>query len=134
MHQSKLAFSRLALVATITAVLFFTSVQAVPSSQVAHAAGGATVIQDHGCIISPEASGLPFPLLTKEKTHSVVTPSGNTLLSCHFDIPPGYRPAETMRHSGFLCDTFAGVTTNSTAVTTKGGKVHLTCQINGRVE
>lgn len=120
MRKAKLKFGGLAFAAITAAALSFGGVPAGSGSPMAQA-GGATVIQDHGCIIGPEASGLPFPLVTLE-THSVITPSGNTLLSCHFDVPRGYRPAKTMRHSGFLCDTFAGVTTNSMAVTTRGAR------------
>ncbi len=88
----------------------------------------ATVIKEFGCIITPQASGLPSTLFTTD-THSVVTPSGNTVLKCFFDIPEIMMPSSTMRHTGFLCNTYLGLTTNSMAVTNVGGQVALTCQI-----
>ena len=118
---------RVAMVLLVGATLLF-----MPDTEVSQAAEGATVIRQFFCGITPEASGLPIFLLTVEKTHSVVTPSGNTLLSCRFDIPPEFRPDQTMRHRNFLCNTFLGLTTTSMSVTTQGGKVHLTCLIHGR--
>ena len=93
-------------------------------------ANGATVIREFSCVISPAASGLPIPLFTTE-THSVTTPSGNTILKCKFDIPDIYIPDATMRHSGFPCNTYLGLTTDSMSVTSVGGKVMLDCKIVG---
>lgn len=93
-------------------------------------ANQATVIDEFGCSITPEASGLPIFLFTTD-THSVTTPSGNTILKCHFDIPDDFKPSATMTHAGFLCSTFMGLTTDSHSVTTKGGKVMLDCKIVG---
>ena len=95
------------------------------------AQNGATIIQEFGCFLSPSASGLPVSLFTNAKTQSVVTPNGNTVVTCHFDIPDSYRPARAIKNSGFTCGTNLGTTTNSMSVVTPGGKAHLTCQING---
>lgn len=93
-------------------------------------AAGATVVDEFGCYISPLDSGLPIGLYTTN-SHAVVTPSGNTILKCHFDIPDDFRPSSTMRHSGFPCSTYMGVTVDSRSVTTRGGKVMLDCKIVG---
>ena len=95
----------------------------------AQARGGATVIKRFVCVIIPEDSGIPIVLFTDEAAHEVDTPSGNSILQCHFDIPERFKPARTLHHAGFLCATFLGLTTNSKAVTTKGGKVLLTCRV-----
>ncbi len=96
--------------------------------QSAHA-DGATVVRDFTCGILAADSGLDVFLTTDTKSQQVDAASGNVTLTCHFDIPAGEEPALTMRHRGFNCGTFAGVTTNSRSVTTKGGKVLLVCHI-----
>src|SRR5215213_4773460 len=113
------------LLALLIAVALAFNISATP----AQAQGGATVIKRFVCVITPEDSGLPFVLFTDVATHEVDTPSGNSILQCHFDIPKGFKPAHTSHHKGFLCSTFLGLTTNSRAITTKGGKVLLTCQV-----
>jgi len=95
----------------------------------AQARGGATVIKGFGCVIIPADSGLPIVLFSNEAAHEVDTPSGNSILQCHFNIPKGFSPAKTLHHVGFLCSTFLGLTTKSKSVTTRGGKVLLTCQV-----
>lgn len=94
-------------------------------------AEGATVMNEFGCTLLSIDSGLAIDLFTTDPVHSTVTPSGNTVLSCHFDIPDGFEPPRAIRNDGFLCGTFAGVTNNSMSVATPGGTATLTCQING---
>jgi len=85
--------------------------------------GGAVVINEFGCgAFLPPAP----PLFTNDKTHAVITPSGNTTLTCHFEGPP---VAETVNQNDFLCNTFLGLTTNSHFVYTKSGQGTLTCQV-----
>ena len=93
-------------------------------------ANGATVVDEFGCFIAPQDSGLPIGLFTTD-SHAVTTPSGNTILKCHFDIPDDFKPSATMTHTGFPCSTFLGLTLDSHSVTTKGGKVMLDCKIVG---
>lgn len=89
---------------------------------------GATVINDFGCVIVPADWGGPIPLFTTD-THAVITPSGNSLLSCKFDIPPGLEPDKAFVSDGFTCGTFLGLADNSHAVASPGGNVTLTCQV-----
>jgi hypothetical protein len=89
----------------------------------------ATVIKRFECVIIPEDSGIPVVLFTDDKAHEVDTPSGTSVLKCQFDIPKGFETASTLHHEDFLCATFLGLTTNTRSVTTKGGKVLLTCQV-----
>ncbi len=91
--------------------------------------GGATVIKDFGCWLGPAEWGGPFPLYTDD-TQSVITPSGNTMLSCKFEIPDGFEPPKAVRNSGFLCNTFMGPTNDSEAVATPGGNASLSCTIH----
>lgn len=112
----------------IASALFLGSSLIGSGGQSAHA-DGATVISDFTCGILAADSGLGVFLSTDNKTHQVNAVSGNVTLTCHFDIPAGEEPAQTLRHSGFDCGTLAGSTTNSRSVTTKGGKVLLICQI-----
>src|ERR1041385_145333 len=93
------------------------------------ARGGATVIKRFGCVIVPADSELPIVLFTSKASHEVDTPSGNSILQCHFDIPKDFAPAHTLHHKGFLCSTFLGLTTDSKLVLTKGGKALLICRV-----
>ena len=96
------------------------------------ARGRATIIKGFECLIVPADSGLPILLFSSNVTHEIDTSSGNTILQCHFDIPEGLQPRRTLHHQGFLCGTLFGETTDSRSVTTRGGKVLLTCQIKHR--
>ncbi|HSJ88479.1 MAG TPA: hypothetical protein VK909_14810 [Anaerolineales bacterium] len=100
-----------------------------PSAQ---ARSGATVIKGFECVIVPADSGIPILLFSQDVTREVDTPSGNSILQCHFEIPKRYVPSQTMHHAGFLCGTLFGLTTNSKSVTTKSGKVLLTCIVKHR--
>ena len=67
-------------------------------------AGGTSAVIQKGfqCRLTvPAIPGL-VNILTTE-THSTITPSGNTVLSCHFDITADLSPAKTVRSSGFDC-------------------------------
>lgn len=92
-------------------------------------ADGATVAKKFGCGITPAHSGLSSHLFTTE-SHEVDTPSGNTSLICHFDVPEALQGEVTkaMQQSGFPCDTFAGSTYDTKAVTNKN-RVLLVCQL-----
>jgi hypothetical protein len=90
---------------------------------------GATVIKEFGCQIAPADSGLSAFLFTTE-THIVNTPSGNTTLVCHFDVPEELQDEvqKAMKHEGFGCGTQFGVTFDTFAVTNKN-RVLLNCSI-----
>lgn len=112
---------RLSLVIGIAAVaLLATSaiVQADPGN-------GATVERDFECFVSLP----PAPAATTFDTHSVITPSGNTILTCHFDStnPTG----KALHFEGFVCNTFLGTTTDSKYTLSASGQGTLTCKING---
>lgn len=92
---------------------------AAPQSQ------GAFVIKEFGC----GGYGYQGPqVVTYEKTHAVVTSSGNTKLTCHFEDGP--EVSETVNDKGFLCGTYLGVTYDSHFVYTKGGRGTLTCYVH----
>ncbi len=94
-------------------------------------AKAATSISEFQCGISAQDSGVSMFLMTSE-THAMMTKSGNTVLTCHFDVPEGVSlPAHATVQTGFWCGTHKGMTKNSRAVTTPSGQVHLKCQING---
>jgi hypothetical protein len=85
---------------------------------------GATVINGLSCFVFlPPVSG------TTTDTHTVVTPSGNTVVICHFDIvnPTGMAIVDT----GFGCSTLIGTTNDSKFVLSASGEGTLTCHING---
>jgi hypothetical protein len=84
---------------------------------------GATVIKEGTCILNEPG----VPVLFTEDLHSVITPSGNTKLTCHFEGP---RIPKTVVGRGFLCQTFLGLTRESHFVYTKSGNATLTCRVN----
>ena len=90
--------------------------------------GGATVIKDAFCQIIPADWGGPMTLFTND-TQAVITPSGNSKLTCHFDIPDGLEPPKAEIYKGFLCSTFLGLTNNSQSVVSPGGNITLQCQV-----
>lgn len=90
---------------------------------------GAATIDQFRCLLPASASGLRFNLVTNGKTHHVATPSGGATLQCHFEIPAGLEPEQTVRIQGFRCQTFRGTTYDSQSVATPGGQAHLRCQI-----
>jgi hypothetical protein len=65
-----------------------------------------------------------LPTLGTTDRHAVITPSGNTKLTCHFEGKP---IEQTTVGKGFPCSTPLGETTESHFVYTKSGNVTLTC-------
>ncbi len=93
-------------------------------------ADGAIITKDFNCFVTPAAWSGPITLITSD-SHSTVTPRGNTVLHCNFDIPGGFEPDRAVRINDFTCSTFAGFTTKTHSVSSPGGNVKLTCHING---
>ena len=93
----------------------------------------ATVIDDFGCGLSgADYFGTAF--LNTTDTIAVVTPSGNTQLTCFFDAFAGQEPPKAVIIEGFVCGTFLGLTNDSRTISTPGGRVVLKCNINGSSE
>jgi hypothetical protein len=96
-------------------------------------APSASVARAFDCVVLEADHGVPGAGdLFTAATHSVVTPSGNATITCHFQLPAGYEPSSTVVNGGFLCLTFGGGTFATRSVATPGGSVTMTCQINGR--
>ena len=101
----------------------------VGGSTVAYANGGGATVTKEGCWVLPGCiSGLAIDLFSTDMIR-VETPSGNVVLTCHFDIPEGYEPAKAIKNTGFGCNTCCGVTTDTQCVVTPGGKAMLRCEI-----
>jgi hypothetical protein len=92
---------------------------------------GALVAREFGCFMPGRLSGLPIDLFTDQKTHIVVTPSGNIKVTCHFIIPEGFEPQVAINRAGWPCTTSVGNSLNSKSVATPGGKLNASCQIKG---
>ncbi len=113
--------SVLSMAALMVAMMVASALSAVAQSQ--GQGEGAFVIKEGGCsLVEPEV-----PFVFTENLHSVITPSGNTKLTCHFEGPPIQK---TVVGKGFLCGTFLGLTTQSHFVYNKSGNATLTCLIN----
>ena len=105
------------LIAVVTASVGF---MMMPTTARADSANAATITNDVGCSFF---GGFTFD------SHSVVTSNGNGVLKCKGNAaPPASGHAE--RASGFLCGTFAGVTTDSMQITSASGEVMLTCIVH----
>jgi hypothetical protein len=75
-----------------------------------------------------------FGLQTSDKIHTVSTPSGNTKLTCHFNVPEGQRPPSTQEKNGFACGIFlpngaTKITNDSSFQKTPGGQAKLECTV-----
>ena len=103
---------------------------AIPTK--AQAAGGATITKDFGCsgFVPTASGGIGTTLFTTEAASSVVSGSGSTTLTCHFDIPAGAEPAKTTRASGFVCYTYLlEATYDSRMQASPGGNATLSCRV-----
>ena len=71
-------------------------------------------------------SGLEVDLWTFSEAWQVETPSGNVILTAHFDIPEEYVPDKTIKNTGFLVTTWAaGNTYDTQCISTPGGRAFL---------
>ncbi len=92
---------------------------------------GADVQNGVECALNPLDSGLPGPdpVITTD-THSVVTPSGNSVLVCKYTGLTDMIYESAYQNAGFLCGTFAGTTYHSKVVITPSGKAIFTCHVH----
>lgn len=93
---------------------------------------GAEVLKNILCTATANTSGLGVPLSTTTAI-DVATNSGNTTITCHFDIPAGFEPAKAFIHKGFSCAVISkeGVvhTTDTQIVSSPGGTAVMRCQL-----
>ena len=83
---------------------------------------GAFVIKDQACsAILPDGT-----FLVTTETQIVITPSGYTKLTCHFDGAP---VNETVNQQGFFCYAQGHPTTKSHFVYSRSGQGTLTCLV-----
>jgi hypothetical protein len=89
--------------------------------------GGAVIIKDIACWWSS-----PIGFLTTMDSHTVVTPSGNVVLVCHFDIPEELVPDEVVKVKGLSCGIYTGnggvFTDDTFALANQGGNAMLRCR------
>jgi hypothetical protein len=94
--------------------------------------GQATVITDFGCWIISADWGTGYgPTLYTTVSKHVESSSGNVNFLCDFIIPPEENVGgPAIKKEGFLCGTYAGLTTDTRSVTDwENGTVHLSCKI-----
>jgi hypothetical protein len=113
------------LVFVLAALAASVGIATTAASSSADPGNGATVVNGLFCFVFlPPVSG------TTTDSHTVVTPSGNTVVVCHFDIPNPTGKALVFKDFG--CATLIGGTTDSQFVLSAGGQGTLTCHINGQ--
>jgi len=100
------------------------------------------LIDDFTCAIldaNPDYPAQPLsiencdPGLKGNRTHAVLTPSGNVIMKCNCKIPltaTSIIPDKTEMIEGFKCITPHGETFDSRSVVTKSGRSNLTCVIH----
>ena len=92
----------------------------------------ATVIDDIGCgILATDYGTGAGSNLASTDSITVVTPSGNTQLTCFFDASGAGVPAKAVKMEGFPCGTLLGSTTDTQSIATPKGRVVLKCHVNG---
>lgn len=72
--------------------------------------------------------GTPGPLTTFD-SRAVGTSADTVTFQCHFDIPEGFEPNQSIQLTP-LCNTPFGFANKTKIVLTPGGKAILTCQVN----
>ena len=78
------------------------------------------------------------PFLGNAVVHTVVTPSGNTKVTCSGTLPAeAVLPTKgavviTIEDIGVFCNTLLGPTDDWQNVVTKSGRVSLSCHLNGQ--
>ncbi len=92
----------------------------------ADSGGGAAVAKFDGGFVPGSFSGLGISL-SGGQCINVVTPSGQALGRCHFEIPAGFAPARAIIVTGFACFGPNGQTGDSRFVATPGGQATLSC-------
>jgi hypothetical protein len=105
----------------LTVALVMAAMVAASALPVAAQGEGETGIQEDGRCFLDEPG---VPSLDTDDRHAVITPSGNTKLTCHFE---GDAIAQTTVGKGFPCSTPLDETTQSHYVYTKSGNATLTC-------
>ncbi len=86
---------------------------------------------DFACNLGPAGICNTFTSSGGFKTHSLMTPSGNIVLTCNCFPSKGKPPNGTVIIEDEGCETNFGYTTDMLFVWTKGGRASLTCTIVG---
>jgi hypothetical protein len=87
-----------------------------------------TVSKGFECKLLARDSGLPVTVVTTN-THSVISSSGNSTLTCHFTYKGTGLPTSALQIRKFTCGTYAGITTDSKVVISPSGKITMTCHV-----
>jgi hypothetical protein len=87
-----------------------------------------TVTKGFDCKLLARDSGFPVTLVSN-KTHSVISSSGNSTLTCRFSYSGEGLPTKALKIKNFPCGTYAGMTNNSKVVISPGGQITMTCQV-----
>lgn len=107
-----------------------TSGLATPAA--AQSDNAAQVYKDLSCFMFvPNEQGMPIGgVSSPDAAHVVATKNGGSKIVCQFDIPEGLAPSKAVKVEGFNCGTYFGLTNDSFAVATPGGKLTLVCKIH----
>lgn len=114
-------------VASLTAALGCVGVLGA-SPAFAHSPKAARINKDLTCVL---LDGNGNPVLTN-RSHSVVTSSGNTTLKCSVKHVTPSSTGHAAHFKGFGCFTLIGFTTDSRETVSASGNATLTCRMHSR--
>lgn len=116
-------------VAAPVAVMIFLSNPALAGRNSAPSAPrsgqGAVVLKNTPCFIP-----VPEPGTFTAQSHAVITPSGNTTLTCHAEV--ARRGSTFSGRVDEVCSTPGGAVTAGHLVITRSGEVNLSCHVHPR--
>lgn len=92
-------------------------------------AEGATVTKDGVCYaFIPNGSGGLTSIVAIGEALTRTNNSGNTTMTCHFDLEEGQAPTKAARARGFPCETPIGLTYDTRINASTGGRMVMTCR------
>lgn len=93
-------------------------------------AEGATVTKDGVCYaFVPDGSGGLTSIVAIGEALTRTNNSGNTTMTCHFDLDDSQSPPKAARARGFPCETPVGLTHDTRINASSGGRMVMTCRI-----
>jgi hypothetical protein len=124
---NKIMYMPIALIVTLTLLFGVTTISYSANGE----NNGAIITKLPWARLPADDSGLEIDLWTFDEAWQIETESGEVTLIAHFNIPEEYRPAKTIKNTGFLVITWAaGSTYDTMCISTPGGRAFLRAKIH----
>jgi hypothetical protein len=117
---------------SLAAILATAALLLVGASVALGDGNGAVVVKGDTCGILFSSDG-QLQAITTNDSHGNTTPSGNSHIQCHGQVPDNLRPSGgAVQFNGQPCRTPNGqITTDSHTVLTPSGQINLQCHFKG---